>query len=143
MFASAHFPFGPRGFTVSSAQGSVNDVDLDPVHLQLRGEALQLGAEAREMVREGITHFTEEHEPDNRYFRSPAAPAARRSSSLPLLGAGALHVDALVRAPDPDLGDIGLADPERERGRPPRCSSVYGRPMTSHSPVSSTSRSSI
>src|SRR5439155_1741910 len=29
----------------------------------------------------------------------------------------ALHVDALVRTPDPDLGDIGLADPANANAR--------------------------
>src|SRR6266566_3965334 len=33
------------------------------------------------------------------------------ASSLALLGARALHADALVRAPDPDLGATGLAHP--------------------------------
>ena len=32
------------------------------------------------------------------------------ASSLILLGARVLHPDALMRSPDPDLGDIGLAD---------------------------------
>jgi hypothetical protein len=59
------------------------------------------------------------------------------------LGALALHADALVRAPDPDLGNIGLADLRTRARASFPAFVVYGRPMTSHSPVSSISRSPI
>lgn len=40
---------------------------------------------------------------------SEALPASRIITYPP--SSRPLHADALVRAPDPDLGDIGLADP--------------------------------
>jgi hypothetical protein len=51
------------------------------------------------------------------------------------------HRDALVRAPDPDLGAAGLAHPPNTDAGVLPPAVVYGRLITSQSPLSSASRS--